>query len=105
MPYDPDTRNWPPTAMATQVIFSQGETDPWLAATDCYDEIDDAWHVGWIGLPLSGYNCQMAGYYQVSPSQAVYCGYPAPSDSLYAGEGYWLDVEDPDIWLKANLDP
>jgi PKD repeat protein len=103
-PYQPDTRTWAPTAMATEVSFSLDPLGPWVLTTDCLPETDDAFHAGWVGLPLSGYLCNV-GYYGVSPSQLEYCGYPGVADALYAGEGFWMSVEDPGVWLRLDRTP
>jgi hypothetical protein len=103
-PYTPDTRHWAPVSLATEVAFRQGLSGPWVPTTDCVPATADAFHLGWIGLPLSGYTCGV-GYYGVSPSAALYCGGQAAGDGALAGEGYWLDVEEPDIWLRVDLTP
>jgi hypothetical protein len=102
--YQPDASTWAPTPAAADVVFSLGPDGPWVPTSDCDDLIDDAFHLGWIGLPLSGFTCNV-GYYAAGPPQEPFCGHPGAVDALYAGEGYWLSVEDPELWLGVDRTP
>jgi PKD repeat protein len=105
-PYNPDVTTWTGTSLITQTTF--GRSAPpnppatWIPTSDC--AVPDAWDQGYIGLPLSGYNADPLnrGYYSVSPPQGQpYCGAPAPSSVLAAGEGFWFDIEDTQAWMKV----
>ncbi|KPJ63422.1 hypothetical protein AMK68_03945 [candidate division KD3-62 bacterium DG_56] len=100
-PYDPDVTTWPAASLTTEVVWGTSpppiEPATWLPTSDCSGL--DAWHQGYLGLPLSGY---LIGerYYTLSPSVEGYCGVPADTDILRPGEGYWLDIEYHTIWLQ-----
>jgi hypothetical protein len=101
-PYASDVATWPLTSIVTDMMWGNSCTgEPptvWLPTSDCAG--DDAWDQGKIGLPFVGYTPGV-GYYTVSPpSGQPYCGAPADTQYLTPGEGYWLDVEDPCVWLR-----
>jgi hypothetical protein len=105
-PYDPDVTTWPATNAATDMGW--GSSPPptlpasWLPTSTCAGA--DAWDQSLVGLPLSGY-LTGSRYYAVSPSAGQpYCGPPADTADLRPGEGYWLDVEDPALWLLVRSD-
>jgi hypothetical protein len=101
-PYDPDVSTWPATDMVTDMMWGQSvppdEPTAWLPTSDCAGP--DARDQGAIRLPLLGYATGV-GYYMASPpSGQPYCGAPADTHYLTPGEGYWLDVEELDVWLS-----
>jgi hypothetical protein len=104
-PYQDDVTAWPGTSLVHDVVWGRGgpTTPPavWLPTADCTGL--DALHQGLIGLPLIGYRPGF-GYYPISPSPPLYCGAPADRADLTPGEGYWLDVEDPEVWMRVAPD-
>jgi hypothetical protein len=97
-PYNPDVTTWPTTSTVTDLGWGKSPRSvppvTWVPTCTCLGP--NARDLGYIGLPLDGY-VPGVGYYSVSPP----CCGPADTDSLTPGEGYWLDVEDPEVWMRV----
>ena len=107
-PWNPDVSTWPLTNTVTDMMWGKSTppTQPaaWLPSSYCGGP--DAWDLGYIGLPIVGYWPGIS-YYSVSPPAGAppnYCGSPADTRYLTPGECYWLDVEDPCVWVRVWAD-
>jgi PKD repeat protein len=100
-PYTSDVTIWPPTSMAVDLMWGSASPGPptvWLPTADCSGP--DAWTQRYIGLPLVGSTAGV-GYYAASPPPGEpCCGAPADTDNLTPGHGYWIDIENPNVWLR-----
>jgi hypothetical protein len=105
-PYNPDVRTWPSTDITSDLAWgisgSAAEPLAWLPTADCLAA--SASRSGWIGLPMLG--CLPDDrYYTASPGGSACSGFPAETGSLRPGEGYWLDVERQDVWMRMLAAP